>query len=252
MRISITTTTRGSVTTGYWRFATTNQDPTSATSTAASESSQPVHLWTWTHLTVTYDASNGRMTLYVDGVPSAGATNTTTWSSGCNTFALDRWNNAGSLAGGFNGKIADVQAWNGIYLTPTQAATLSGTPGYVLFPSDSHQYGSAPSSTTYQWVTAHAKMQFYQGVLMITETGTGTATKTYGAAGYAGAVLTLQTDGNLVIYQTAGDATAANTGAIWSSGTWGHNGDVMFFQPDGNLVIYTPDGQALWSSGTWN
>lgn len=64
-------------------------------------------------------------------------------------------------------------------------------------------------------------------------------------------VLTLQSDGNLVAYPTAADATA-QTGAIWPSGTAGNPGDVMFFQPDGNLVIYTSYGAALWSSNTAN
>jgi hypothetical protein len=247
MRISISTTTSGGITTGYWRFATTNQNSASATSTAATEGTYPIHLGSWTHLTVTYNASDGRMSLYVDGVRAAGAVASSTWSSGCTTFALDRWNNGGYLGGAFNGKIADVQTWNGTYLTPTQIATLSGTPGYELFPSDGHQYSSAPTSSTWQWVTANGKMQFYQGVLTITETGSGTVTKTWGQSGHTGAVLTLQTDGNLVIYPTI-----AGTGALWASNTAGNTGDVMFFQPDGNLVIYGPDGQSLWSSGTAN
>ncbi len=248
MRISITTTTSGGVTTGYWRLATTNQNSASATSTEATTgTTYPVKLGTWTHLTATYDSSNGFMTLYVDGVPAASATASAVWSSGCNTFALGRWNDGGNLGGYFTGKIADVQAWNGSYFTPTQAATLSGTPGYALFPSDGHQYGSAASSTTWPWVTADGKMRFYQGVLTITETGTGTTTKTWGSSGNPSAFLTLQTDGNLVIYPTS-----AGTGALWASNTAGNSGDVMFFQPDGNLVIYSSYGKALWASNTAN
>lgn len=214
------------------------------------EGTYPVQLGSWTHLTATYDASNGRLSLYVNGVRAAGATTSTTWSSGCNTFAVGRWNDGGNLGGYFNGKIADVQAWNGTYLTPTQIATLSGTPGYDLFPSDGHQYTSAPTSSTWQWGTANGKMQFYQGVLSIKETGSGTTTTTYPTSGtptYPNAVLTLQTDGNLVIYPTS-----APTDHLWASNTAGNSGDVMFFQPDGNLVIYSPDGQSLWSSGTAN
>jgi hypothetical protein len=127
-------------------------------------------------------------------------------------------------------------------------ATLSGTPGYVLFPSDGHQYSSAASPTTWQWWgTADGKMQFYQGLLTIKETGTGTATPQFGASGNPNAVMTLQTDGNLVIYPTT-----APTGHLWAANTAGNSGDVIFFQPDGNLVIYAPDGHSLWSSGTSN
>jgi hypothetical protein len=60
-------------------------------------------------------------------------------------------------------------------------------------------------------------------------------------------VLTLQTDGNLVIYPTS-----VGTGALWASNTAGNSGDVMLFQPDGNLVIYTAYGKTIWSSGTAN
>jgi hypothetical protein len=169
---------------------------------------------TWTHLTVTYNKSANYMAMYVNGVHAAAAQPSATWSSGCNAFTLGRYIDGGQIHGYINGKIADVQVWNGTALTPTQAATLSGTPGYDLFPSDSHQYGSAATPTTWQWVTADGKMQFYQGVLTITETGTGPATKTWppGAPTNANGVLILQTDGDLVIYTTFGKA-------LWSSGT---------------------------------
>jgi hypothetical protein len=129
---------------------------------------------------------------------------------------------------------------------------MSGTPGYVLFPSNSYQYPSASSSTAWQWTTADGDLRFYQGVLTIKETGSKSSTVTFGTSGYASAVLTLQKDGNLVIYQNAADATAANTGSIWASATSGNSGDVMFFQPDGNLVIYGSYGQVLWASNTSN
>jgi hypothetical protein len=110
---------------------------------------------------------------------------------------------------------------------------------------------SAASSTTYQWHTACGEMKFYQGQLAVKETCTGTATATYGTAGNASAVLTLQKDGNLVIYPNAADATA-QTGATWAAGTESNPGDAMFLQPDGNLVIYGTYGKVLWKSGTDN
>jgi hypothetical protein len=54
--------------------------------------------------------------------------------------------------------------------------------------------------------------------------------------------LTLQTDGNLVLYDASGHAT-------WATGTWGQQVDYAIMQVDGNLVLYG-NGAALWASGT--
>ena len=57
-------------------------------------------------------------------------------------------------------------------------------------------------------------------------------------------ILVMQTDGNLVEYYR-------NTGhALWSSGSAGHPGASVRLQSDGNLVVYDSDGHALWSSAT--
>jgi hypothetical protein len=54
--------------------------------------------------------------------------------------------------------------------------------------------------------------------------------------------MSMQHDGNLVIYGPANEA-------VWASGTSGHPGAFLAMQNDGNLVIY--DGwTALWASGT--
>lgn len=55
--------------------------------------------------------------------------------------------------------------------------------------------------------------------------------------------LTLQSDGNLVLYGPGA--------ALWSTGTYGNPGSVLAMQFDGNLVLYAPDGRALWTSGTF-
>ena len=88
----------------------------------------------------------------------------------------------------------------------------------MLFPSNGYQYTSAASATSWQWATAHAEMNFYQGKISIKETGSGTKTVTFGPGGYPSAVLVLQTDGNLVIYPNSADFLA-NTGAVWASNT---------------------------------
>jgi hypothetical protein len=59
---------------------------------------------------------------------------------------------------------------------------------------------------------------------------------------------TIQTDGNFVIYN--------GSAALWSTGTYGFAGAYLCFQNDGNMVIYAPSGgftcsgRALWASGT--
>jgi hypothetical protein len=61
--------------------------------------------------------------------------------------------------------------------------------------------------------------------------------------------LTMQTDGNLVLYQSGG-------GALWATGTPGNSGRnvTAFMQTDGNFVVYANPWSSwipLWSSGTW-
>ncbi|MFI9720411.1 hypothetical protein ACIHFE_12235 [Streptomyces sp. NPDC052396] len=52
----------------------------------------------------------------------------------------------------------------------------------------------------------------------------------------------MQGDGNFVVYDGGGSA-------LWSSGTSGHPGAYLQVQGDGNLVIYQA-GQAIWSTNT--
>jgi hypothetical protein len=54
-----------------------------------------------------------------------------------------------------------------------------------------------------------------------------------------------QTDGNVVIY--------TNGQPVWSTNTYGTATATLSMQPDGNLVLYAAEGSAnaLWSSGTW-
>ncbi len=59
--------------------------------------------------------------------------------------------------------------------------------------------------------------------------------------------LTMQTDGNLVVYRNANGASA------WSSGTYGTGNDNrLVMQADNNLVMYTSNNVAVWSSGTYH
>jgi hypothetical protein len=58
--------------------------------------------------------------------------------------------------------------------------------------------------------------------------------------------LTMQTDGNLVLYRQS------DNNALWHTNTWGRPGAYAKFQTDGNLVVYSNPNNALWHSVTWD
>jgi hypothetical protein len=61
--------------------------------------------------------------------------------------------------------------------------------------------------------------------------------------------LTLQSDGNLVLYDEGGVSTVSAT-AVWNSGTSGNPGAYAVHQADGNLVVYSAANRPLMSTGT--
>ncbi|WP_344558066.1 FG-GAP-like repeat-containing protein [Kitasatospora saccharophila] len=224
----------------HWIFCLATAD-TSAPSWDCAATGAAVQLGAWTHLTATYNQNTNILSLYVNGIVANTSAHTavTGFTKGLRIGDL--------LANGtrqsfYKGAVSNVQTWAGTALTPTQVALLSGTPGYVLFPSDDTNY---PSGTT--WAAGRANMSFRNGILTISNPGYGTWT--YGSTNSTSAsVMTLQPDGNLVAYPQAAHTTGT---ALWGTSTNNAPGDVMFFQPDGNLVIYKPDGTPIWSSGTY-
>lgn len=65
-----------------------------------------------------------------------------------------------------------------------------------------------------------------------------------GTRGKFGRLLSMQTDGNLVIYEEV------RRRAIWSTDTAGNPGAFLAIQEDGNVVIYTGSGTPIWATGT--
>lgn len=55
--------------------------------------------------------------------------------------------------------------------------------------------------------------------------------------------LSMQADGNLVAFNSAGKA-------FWSTRTGGNSGARLAVQDDGNIVLYAADGRALWATNT--
>lgn len=67
----------------------------------------------------------------------------------------------------------------------------------------------------------------------------------YGPAPVPGSYLTMQSsDGNLVLYPPGGGDSP------WASGTTGNPGAYLSVQNDGNMVVYSSSGSALWSTSS--
>jgi hypothetical protein len=56
-------------------------------------------------------------------------------------------------------------------------------------------------------------------------------------------MLTMQGDGNLVLY-------SSTQAPLWASGTSGQSGAQLFVQDDCHAVIYNTAGQPVWYSNT--
>jgi hypothetical protein len=71
-------------------------------------------------------------------------------------------------------------------------------------------------------------------------------------------MLTMQSDGNLVLYALDDDTLAADTTrgkytvTLWESGTNGLGGTHCDMQDDGNCVVKNSANEPLWCSGTQN
>jgi hypothetical protein len=65
------------------------------------------------------------------------------------------------------------------------------------------------------------------------------------AAPTPNAYLAMQTDGNLVLYPQG-----VGVPALWATGTNGNAGAVTTLQTDGNIVVTSATGAVLWASGT--
>ncbi|WP_404867874.1 hypothetical protein ACI1MP_05450 [Kitasatospora griseola] len=227
--------------TKQWRFCMATREDGWYYDCARGEGPQGlIQTGVWTHLGATYNATTKIMALYVNGLCVATAVHAPVTGTD-RGFRVGDYMYTGNHEVYFPGAVSDVRTWAGTTLGTDQMAILSGTPGYVLFPSDDTNY---PSKST--WTSGRATMTFDSGVLTVRSV-TG-ATWTGGKAGYPNAVLCLQSDGNLVIYP---DASRTSGTALWTSNTGPRSNASMFLQPDGNLVIYNFDGQPLWSTGTW-
>ncbi len=66
-----------------------------------------------------------------------------------------------------------------------------------------------------------------------------------GTGGHPGAYLTMQRDGNAVVYPLR-----RRSGRLWASNTNDHPGASLRMQADGNLVVSSREGDPLWATNT--
>jgi hypothetical protein len=123
------------------------------------------------------------------------------------------------------------------------------TPGQSLQPGQSL---SSPNGAYSLWMQTDGNVVLYQGQVsnnsgvMVGDARWSTHT---GPGQFTPRDLIMQGDGNLVLYDTSGQAR-------WASGTSRQIGAFLEVQSDGNVVVYAdgtttegPDG-ALWQTGT--
>lgn len=114
-----------------------------------------VHLGSWTHLTATYDKTNGVMNLYVDDVFVASGTHKAITTGASGKFQLGNDQHDGTRTDYYSGRIADVQTWTGAAVPPVQPYTPASyhqplTPSRILDTRSSNAYtdGTATVGTS--------------------------------------------------------------------------------------------------------
>ncbi|MFG2825728.1 LamG-like jellyroll fold domain-containing protein [Kitasatospora sp. NPDC048365] len=110
-----------------WRFQMPRTDVATPTQDIVTSGSTTADVGVWAHLTATYQASTGKETLYVNGVPVGTATHPSgAWATnkGLRVGAY-LYNGTPQLK--FNGQIANVQTWTQA-LSDSQVAALVGLP----------------------------------------------------------------------------------------------------------------------------
>ena len=104
-----------------WQFAMPTADTTSPPITRIT-STNAATAGTWTHLIGTYDATSGRMALYVNGAPNSTGTVANSIAS-TGIFAMGRGFSGGVVGNRFKGSMADVRVYQQA-VSDSQAASM--------------------------------------------------------------------------------------------------------------------------------
>ncbi|MEU8264549.1 LamG domain-containing protein [Micromonospora sp. NPDC048999] len=113
----------------YWGLMMkATDDENSASQWTGSANSITADVGRWTHLTGVYDATDKRMSLYVNGVLASSITRTATaWrANGAMTIGCALY--AGARGDRVNGAISDARAWRGALTAAEVAAVKGGNP----------------------------------------------------------------------------------------------------------------------------
>ena len=121
----------------------------------------------------------------------------------------------------------------------------------LTFASSSSSGGSCGELTSNQELTANQSLASCNGDYTLTMQGdgnlvlyqSGTALWSSSTAGSGADEAIMQGDGNFVLYTSSGTP-------VWASNTAGNTGAYLNVQNDGNVVVYSASGAALWSTGT--
>ncbi|MFJ9902304.1 LamG-like jellyroll fold domain-containing protein [Streptomyces sp. NPDC101152] len=216
-------------TAGRWAFDRATTDVASPTLAGATSTAAPT-LNSWTHLVGTYDASSGKMTLYVNGTAQNTATDTTPIASS-GPLVIGRGYTAGAAAQYFNGSVSKVQTYNRV-LTAAEVASLHTSAGTA---------GSAPLTTT--WT-------YDQRGLPLTMTDPRGNAPGATASAYT-TTYAYDEDGRLTTTTSPPVSTETGGGAAQQTVAVAKSGYDTFGEPietddaDGNIVTttYDPDGR---------
>ena len=157
--------------------------------------------------------------------------------SGCTSFEIAHQIDRASYAPTSPAKSPNIEVSRNTGLTPAEIANLCSSPRYELSPpTEPSTPPPAPRPPT-QWKTACGRMVVYQGRLSVRKAARAAPPSPTDQAATPAPVLTLQKDGNLVIYPNTADATA-EAGAVSATNASSNPADTLFLRPDGDLVIY--------------
>lgn len=243
-----------------WRFEMPQSDAASPTEDVAAATTIPAQVGSWVRLTGTYQASTGRMTLYIDDVAAAQATHTTKWNAtGALTMGAYLYNSA--ITGHFVGNIADVQTFPQA-LTAKQVAILAGNPGPTSYAhiNDNHDFsGDGTADVIAQW--SDGTLHLYTGAaksylaadgqiwdntwssIRLMTSGNFTGVKDSDAD-----IVAIWGDGSAHLYTSDdGDGTITNAGQLTGGTTWSTVVQI-------SAADFTGDGRtdllAIWGDGT--
>lgn len=144
-----------------------------------------------------------------------------------------------------------------LLLSGTGIASASNPAAQTVAPAAASLASEAPTSSNSlqigkqlgpdQYISSsNGTYRFYlqgDGNLVVRNMQTAAASWSSGTANKGGVRLSMQSDGNLVLY-------SASNAVVWASGSNGKGASYLIMQNDGNAVLATSAGSQVWASNT--